>query len=1207
MRGYGILVLAYVLSKKGMRRRIHMLKSHEKFHSVNGKRLILIADDEMINRELLGLILGDDYELLYAVNGQEAMEQMRANQDLLALVLLDLRMPVMSGAEVLKTVREEPELRRIPVIVLTSDQDAEVESLNLGAIDFVPKPYPQADVIRARVRRTIELSEDREIINSTERDPLTGLYNREFFYRYADQFDQHHKTTEMDAIVIDVNHFHIINERFGTAYGDDVLRQIGRHVLETVQKTGGIVGRREADTFLVYCPHGSDYGAILNYTFLDLSGEEDKNNRVRLRMGVYAKVDKSLDVERRFDRAKMAADTVQGSFTRTIGIYDSVMHEQELYAEQLIEDFPEAIRNGQFEVYYQPKFDVRTEIPVLASAEALVRWNHPKMGMISPGVFIPLFEENGLIQTLDHYVWNTAAAQIRKWEGKFEFTVPVSVNVSRIDMYDPNLIDTLQEVLDQNQLDASEILLEITESAYTQDTGQIIETVSRLQEMGFRIEMDDFGTGYSSLNMISTLPIDALKLDMQFIRNAFQNRKDTRMLEVIIDIADYLAVPVIAEGVETEEQMKALRAMGCDFVQGYYFSKPVPAEEYEQFVAERKKLLGVQPLISEGTDRQNPAEWREGAFPRGTHALSGGYKQIFYIDVQTNHYIQFSPDGTKEDLQIEESGTDFFEEIRKYVEQFVYEEDQSRVLLTLQKETFLSQILETQPFSITWRSKKPQGLVYYNLKAVRSATHDDHHIVAGISDVDLQIRQTGNVRAPQNEMDFRSLAQALTGETERIFYVDTVSDEYLEYIATEKNTALTSERTGQAFFDVMRKNIRETVFSEDQERVNAALEKDTLMSVLRERMRFSIQFRRMADDRPVFYSITITPADGDDCSHIVINVSNIDRMISEEARLEAQRQSMVTYASIVNALATDYICIYYVNTNTDQFIEYSAQEQYRRLELEKSGDDFFAFSRKNIVRIAHPDDVDMFLSSFTKENILAGLEDHHNYTLTYRLMFDGVPVYVHMKVSRMEDENDHHIVVGLSNVDAQIRREQEHARALRLANYDALTGVKSKHAYTEEERKIDRMIRTESQDPFGIVMCDVNGLKQINDALGHKMGDQFLKDACKIICTIFRHSPVYRIGGDEFAVLLRNSDYENRMKLMRMLENRNRKAEELLKQLRSEGADDIAGTLEQPECIMIAGGLAVYRAGEDTCVSEVFERADAAMYQNKKDLKERIG
>ncbi|HAE80084.1 MAG TPA: diguanylate cyclase, partial [Lachnoclostridium sp.] len=171
-----------------------------------------------------------------------------------------------------------------------------------------------------------------------------------------------------------------------------------------------------------------------------------------------------------------------------------------------------------------------------------------------------------------HYVWREAAAQIRDWKERLGFSVPVSVNVSRIDMYDPHLIETFTGILGEFHLTPQEFLLEITESAYTQDSKQMIDTVNQLRDLGFRIEMDDFGTGYSSLNMISSLPIDALKLDMQFIRAAFGERRDTRLLEVIIDIADYLGVPVIAEGVETEEQLTVLRNMGCDLVQGYYFS-----------------------------------------------------------------------------------------------------------------------------------------------------------------------------------------------------------------------------------------------------------------------------------------------------------------------------------------------------------------------------------------------------------------------------------------------------------------------------------------------------------------------------------------------------------------------------------------------------------------------------------------------------------
>lgn len=569
----------------------YMPKNHVRFHSVNGKRLILIADDEMINREILAAILKEEYDLIFASDGIETIEKMSEYKDTLSLVLLDVLMPKKTGIEVLKDVRANSDLSRIPVIVLTSEAATEVESLQLGAIDFIPKPYPTPEVIQARVLKTIELSEDRDIILSTERDPLTDLYNKEYFYRYAQQYDQFHKDTDMDAIVIDINHFHMINERYGNAYGDEVLKRIGESVRELVRVEGGIVCRKEADTFLVYCPHREDYKNILETASKGLSGEEIANNRVRLRMGVYSNVDKSLSIERRFDHAKTAADTVKNNFTKMIGIYDNNLHERELYAEQLIEDFPAAIANDQFKVFYQPKFDVRPDIPILCSAEALVRWFHPKLGMVSPGVFIPLFEENGLIEKLDNYVWRETARQIKEWKKNYDFSIQVSVNVSRIDMYDPKLQENLQEILNEHDLCCGDLILEVTESAYTEDSVQIIETVKNLRKMGFRIEMDDFGTGYSSLNMISSLPIDAMKLDMQFVRNAFKDDGNTRMVEVIIDIADFLNVPVIAEGVETEQQLDVLKKLGCDIVQGYFFSKPVPSKEFEPFILQRKEAM----------------------------------------------------------------------------------------------------------------------------------------------------------------------------------------------------------------------------------------------------------------------------------------------------------------------------------------------------------------------------------------------------------------------------------------------------------------------------------------------------------------------------------------------------------------------------------------------------------------------------------------
>ena len=683
------------------------------------KRHILIVEDEKINQMMLANLLGDGFELLYASDGIEALEQVKTHRDEIALVLLDLQMPRLNGMEVLKVMKEEKELQDIPVIVLTADQSAEVECLKIGAIDFIPKPYPSWEIIQARVNRCIELSEKRTLIQSTERDSLTNLFNLDYFLRYVRMFDQHYPDLSMDAVVLDINHFHLLNERYGKQYGDGVLARIGNRVRQISREVGGVGCRRGADTFLIYCPHREDYGSILDMASEGLAGEDVSENRVRLRMGIYAQVDKALEIERRFDYAKIAANTVKSSYLKAIGVYDIQMHREELYKARLLEDFKPSLKNRDFMVYFQPKFDIRPNQPVLASAEALVRWNHPELGMISPGVFIPLLEDNGLILELDQFVWREAAARIREWKNRFGYAVPVSVNVSRIDMLTPNLKKIFKEILEENRLSPDDLILEITESAYTGDSEQVISTVKELRGMGFRIEMDDFGTGYSSLGMLSHLPIDALKLDMSFIRSAFGENRDVRMIELIIDIADYLHVPVVAEGVETEEQYLVLKAMGCDMVQGYYFSKPVPPEDFDRFLAERGEVNAAMAQKAQKTCMSI------------SQALTTDFENIFYVDMVSDYYLEFrtGKDGT---LKILPGGTDFFEEAREKLLEEVMAADLEKVRTATDKASLMQWMWREEAMILPFSKMKNGQQAAYSLQTIRTRESDENHIVIGI-------------------------------------------------------------------------------------------------------------------------------------------------------------------------------------------------------------------------------------------------------------------------------------------------------------------------------------------------------------------------------------------------------------------------------------------------------------------------------------------
>ncbi len=1039
----------------------------ETYNPVNVKRMVLVVDDEMINREILCQILKDDYDVITAMDGIKALAEIRNHRSELALIMLDLLMPGMSGLELLKLIKNTKEFNQVPVIVLTSDRESEVACLRMGASDFISKPYPNPEVILARVKRTIELYEDRKLIRSTEKDALTGLYSREYFFSYAEELDRHHRKTPMDAILVNINHFHIINERYGKEYGNMVLRRVADNIRLMLRKTGGIACRLEADTFLIYCRHSQYYTELMDRASEDLKKDVNASgNRLRLRMGVYSEVDKDLDIERRFDRAKMAADLGRNTYEQTISFYDSKLHESHLYSEHLLEDFQTALAQRQFLVYYQPKFDIRADVPVLASAEALIRWKHPRLGMISPGVFIPLLEDNGLIQQLDHYVWREAAAQVCRWKDKFGVTVPVSVNVSRIDMYDPDLISIFRNIIEENRLSTTEYHLEITESAYTDDSTHIIDTVKQLRRLGFRIEMDDFGSGYSSLNMLSTLPIDALKLDMKFIRTAFTGRKDTRMIELIIDIAEYLKVPVIAEGVETEEQMSTLKNLGCDYVQGYYFSRPVPPEEFEPFITSSPGTVAVNAAKAAAEAEEAKAE-----------------------------------PAVREEAAAEEDP-----EARKLAELY-------------------------------------------------------------------------------------GIAQALSSDFESVYYVDLETEDYTEFNA-HGSKAFRIKLNGVNFFGECQRNLRRVAFPEDKERLLNLMCKEEISAAMKLIPVLTADYRQLVDGRPEYYRLKIVRADRADERHVVIGVSNINGQKAyqrtQQQKFEKAHLDSVTYGRIAQALAKDFYTIYYVNLDTNEFMEFSSSDKYRELQIETNGIDFFETCLHAVPITVHEEDVDKVLYVLNKENMLRELEKNDSISTSYRLIMSGEAVYVNLKIIRMDETQDgqHYIIAAISNIDAQMKRDQEFAEAQITAMKDSLTGVKNRRAFIKEEKEINEAIADGSSGDFGIVVCNVMGVDEMIAAGSAKKADRIVSEACELVCDMFRHSPVYRLSGDQFTVILRDRDLKNEELIMKLLHT-------ALDKNRQKGG------------AALATGISHFDPSIDRDLQSVFERANIATYENKMELKKK--
>jgi|GEM_PF-313197 len=423
------------------------------------------------------------------------------------------------------------------------------------------------------------------LMRQTDFDELTGLYNMRAFCRYVAERLQEDPAGRYMIVRWDIDNFKIFNDVLGTAAGERLLRDIGI-LLRCNNARHGIYARLEADHFAHCLPAaGTDPEELFENVFKWLASYP-ADFKLTPRVGVYVIDDPELDVTIMCDRALLALRSIKNSHQQRIAYYDESLREKLLEEQQLIRDMSAALKQEQFQLYFQPQYNYNSG--AIIGAEALVRWNHPFKGLLQPDQFIPLLERNGFIADLDEYVWDRACRLLSKWQSDQGRLAPISVavNISRLDIYNPRLCENIKSLVDKYRLPPSMLKLEITESAYIEHPQQLIEVVAQLQRMGFIVEMDDFGSGYSSLNTLKDVPVDILKLDMKFLSSCLDSTRGGSILCSILRMARWLELPVIAEGVETREQADYLNSLGCCYMQGYYFSRPMPAEEFEQLLSE---------------------------------------------------------------------------------------------------------------------------------------------------------------------------------------------------------------------------------------------------------------------------------------------------------------------------------------------------------------------------------------------------------------------------------------------------------------------------------------------------------------------------------------------------------------------------------------------------------------------------------------------
>ena len=540
---------------------------------------VLVVEDNEINRATLVAILSSRYTVLEAGNGAQALSVLEKYREGISLILLDIIMPVMDGYTFLKHLKADPRLDAVPVIVTTSSDSEtdEVSALAHGATDFLTKPY-RPQVILHRVASIIHLRETSALINQIRYDRVTGVYSKEYFCQQVRDILFRDPDVRYDILCSDIEDFKLINDTFGMAAGDRLLRQVAELCTQRLEDRG-ICGRLSADQFACLLEHREDYADEMFTQSDSMINSGFGGRNVVMKYGIYTVEDRDVPVEQMCDRALLAAHSIKGKYGKHFALYDDELRGTLLRRQAITDGMETALATGQFQVYLQPKYQIRDRR--LAGAEALVRWNHPEWGLQPPAEFIPIFERNGFITKLDQYVWEQVCALMQAWDEKGWPSVNISVNVSRMDIYNADLVDILSGLTQRYGLSPSRLHLEITESAYTDTSRQLIETLSALRRLGFVIEMDDFGSGYSSLNMLTEMPIDVLKLDMKFIQTEITRPTGQGILRFIVDLARWMKLSVVAEGVETQEQLERLQNDGCDYAQGYYFAKPMPVAEFE--------------------------------------------------------------------------------------------------------------------------------------------------------------------------------------------------------------------------------------------------------------------------------------------------------------------------------------------------------------------------------------------------------------------------------------------------------------------------------------------------------------------------------------------------------------------------------------------------------------------------------------------------
>jgi EAL domain-containing protein (putative c-di-GMP-specific phosphodiesterase class I) len=832
------------------------------------------------------------------------------------------------------------------------------------------------------------------ILKAIQYDHLTGLPSMTHFFGQAEAAKKAMTAAGKDPVLLymDLGGMKFFNSWHSFAVGDRLLQSFAGLLIRTFGEE--CCCRAGADHFGAFA-EGAGLEATLD-RFLEEVKEINEGNSLPVHIGVYANHMGDVPVSTAYDRAKVACDVIKHSFDSGWYYYDKRLRDAADKRQYILSHLDTALRERWIKVYYQPI--VRAVNGRVCDEEALARWQDPERGLLSPGDFIPVLESAGVNYKLDLYMLERILERIETQKRAGLTVVPHSLNLSRSDFDACDIVEEIRKRVDAAGVERGTITIEITESMLGHNFDFMKEQVERFQKLGFPVWMDDFGSGYSTLDVLQSIRFNLLKFDMSFMQKLDDGENGKIILTELMKMAHALGVDTVCEGVETKSQVQFLQEIGCSKLQGYYFSKPIPLEEVMRRYEEGRQIGYENPDESayyEAVGRLNLYDL-SAVVGRGENVFHNIFDTlpmgIIEIDGDDSRFIRTN--RSYREFMMRAFGFDLTDTKKIYTDPHT---GPGTSFMRLVRHGSLSDdpvfIDEQLPDSTSVRS------------CVRKIGVNPVNGRVAVAVVVISVSE------PEEGMTYASIARALAADYYNLYYVDLNTGRFIEYSSTVGGEELAVERHGEQFFETARKDTMHRIYEEDREAFLARFTRESILRELDAQGVFTANYRLTDTGKPMYVYMKIMRMQPSS-DHLIIGISVVDRQMKAQVKEERIRQEEAASTRVM-ALSGDYLSLYTIEPETGRYYEYSTSDEYERLGLAKTGDDFFRQGIIDAKKTVFAEDLPQYLSAFTRDNVLDQIRGGKMFQLNYRLVIDGSPKRVTLKIVSVHEKGGEKLIAGI--------------------------------------------------------------------------------------------------------------------------------------------------------------------------------------------------